>query len=263
MIDLHTHTPLCRHAEGWPVDYARVAQERGLAGIGFSDHSPMPELFDDWRMLREELPLYLERVAEARAAYPDLIIRQGLEVDYIAGHEGWIAELAEMAEWDYLIGSVHYIAPGWEVDNPKFIHRFEDRPVAEIWEMYWAEYVKCIRSGLFDFVAHPDLPKKFGHRPEGDLRRFYEPTIAALAETGMPFEINTAGLRKPVGECYPSADFLALAREAGVSLLINSDAHTPDEVGAGFPEALAMARAAGYTELLRFTKRQREVISIA
>ena len=39
--DYHMHTPLCRHAVGEPVDYARRALEVGLTEIGFSDHSPM------------------------------------------------------------------------------------------------------------------------------------------------------------------------------------------------------------------------------
>jgi len=260
LADYHTHTPLCRHAEGWPVEYARVAQERGLEEIGFADHNPMPEPFDDWRMDLEELPRYLEAVEEARAACPQLPIRIGLEVDYLPGQEPWIEKLATLAPWDYLIGSVHYIAPGWDVDNPKFISRFEDRPVEEIWQMYWDTYEKAIWTGLFDFVGHPDLPKKFGHRPPGDLRRFYEPSVIALAETGTAFEINTAGLRKPVGELYPHLDFLLLAREAGVPLLINSDAHAPGEVGAGYEEAVALASKAGYTSTLRFRKRERRAV---
>ena len=265
LTDYHTHTPLCHHAEGWPIEYARVAVERGLAELGFADHSPMPatmEPFDAWRMALADLPSYFEAVNEARAAFPQLPIRIGLEVEYIAGHEAWIEELAGMADWDYLIGSVHYIAPGWDVDNPAYISRFESQPVAEIWQLYFATYERCIRSGLFDFVGHPDLPKKFGHRPEGDLRHYYEPIIAALAETGTAFEINTAGLRKPVGECYPSLDFLKLARAAGVSLLINSDAHAPEEVGTGFEIGLALAKEAGFSELVRFEKRKRTMVCI-
>src|SRR5439155_3912697 len=127
------------------------------------------------------------------------------------------------------------------------------------WKMYWSAYEKCIRSRLFDFVAHPDLVKKFGFRPAGELKEFYEPVIAALAETNTPFEINTAGLRKPVGEIYPSREFLALAFAAGVSLLINSDAHAPEEVGANFDEAVALAKSVGYAETVRFEKRVRSV----
>jgi histidinol-phosphatase (PHP family) len=253
--DYHIHTPLCHHAIGWPIDYARRAVELGLEEIGISDHSPMPEQFDDWRMALADLPRYLESVDEARAAFPQLKIRLGLEVDYLPAHEPWIEKLAGMAEWDYFIGSVHYLAPGWDVDNPRWIGRFRERPVEEIWTIYTEAYVRCIRSGLFDFVAHPDLVKKFGFRPEGDSRRFYEPIVAALAETQTPFEINTAGLRKDCRELYPAQEFLELAQAAGVPLLINSDAHAPGELGADFDAAVSAARNAGFTETLRFERR--------
>lgn len=262
LADYHTHTPLCRHAQGWPVELARVATERGLGELGFSDHNPMPEPFDDWRMLIGELPRYIESVAEARAQFPALNIKLGLECDFIPGREAWIERLAGMADWDYLIGSVHYLAEGWDVDNPKYLSRHTSG-AEEIWASYWRTYEQCIRSGLFDFVAHPDLPKKFGVRPGGDLRRFYDGTIAALAETGTPYEINTAGLRKECGEQYPAFDFIQLAQSAGVPLLINSDAHSPADVAAGFEEAVALARAAGCTHTLRFTRRQRSSVAMA
>ncbi|MEA3188317.1 MAG: histidinol-phosphatase family [Chthoniobacter sp.] len=260
--DFHLHTLLCRHAIGAPVDYAEAAVAKGLCEIGFADHNPMREVFDDWRMRIEELPRYVELVQQAREKFPQLAIRLGLECDFIAGQEAWIEELAGMAEWDFLIGSVHYIAPGWDVDNPKWIGRFREQPVEEIWTQYWKIYAQCIRSGLFDFVAHPDLPKKFGFKPDGDLRRFYEPVIAALAETDVAVEINTAGLRKPVGEMYPSREFLELAHAASVPLLINSDAHAPAEVGADFSAATQLARELGYRELARFEKRRRSFVPI-
>jgi histidinol-phosphatase (PHP family) len=260
--DYHLHTPLCRHAAGLPVEYARVAVEKGLDEIGFADHNPMPEQFDDWRMLIDELPRYLEMVQEARERFPTLPIRLGLECDFIAGQEAWIEKLAGMANWDFLIGSVHYIAPGWDVDNPKHIGKFDTQPVGEIWALYWKEYERCIRSGLFDFVAHPDLVKKFGHRPAGDLRKFYEPSIAAAAEKNVAVEINTAGLRKPAGELYPAFEFVRMAFEAGLPLLINSDAHAPEEVGADFDKATAMAAEAGYTQTVRLEKRRRRFIPL-
>lgn len=263
LSDYHLHTPLCRHAIGEPIEYARVAVALGLDEIGFADHNPMPQDFDDWRMKIDELPDYLELVKKARAAFPDLAIRLGLEVDFIAGQEAWIEELSAMADWDYLIGSVHYLAPGWAVDDPKWIGRFRDRPVEETWSLYWAAYEKCIRSGLFDFVAHPDLVKKFGFRPEGDLRKYYEPAIAAAAETAVAIEINTAGLRKEVRELYPSQQFLELAFAAGVPLLINSDAHAPNEVGYAFPAAVAAAKSAGYSNVVRFEKRRRKLVALS
>jgi histidinol-phosphatase (PHP family) len=262
LADYHTHTPLCRHAEGWPIELARVAVERGLGELGFADHNPMPEQFDDWRMLISELPRYIESVEEARAAFPRLNIKIGLECDFIDGHEPWIEQLAGMHDWDYLIGSVHYLPDGWEVDHPKYISRHKDSAAA-IWESYWKTYERCIRSRLFDFVAHPDLPKKFGIRPEGDLRRYYEPCVAALAETGTPFEINTAGWRKECAEQYPALDFIALAHSSGVPLVISSDAHAPGDVAAGFSEAAALAKSYGYTTTLRFTRRTKSAVPLA
>jgi histidinol-phosphatase (PHP family) len=255
LSDYHVHTPLCHHATGWPVEFARRAVELGLGELGFADHNPMAEYFDDWRMLREELPRYHEEVEKARAAFPQLPIRVGLECDFIAGREAWIEELSKMADWDFLIGSVHYLPEGWEVDHPKYVGRHAGH-AEEIWTEYWHAYEQCIRSGLFDFVAHPDLPKKFGFRPEGDLGRFYEPVIAALAETKTPFEINTAGWRKDCREQYPARQFLELAASAGVSLLINSDSHAVEELTAGFPEAVALAKDAGYGQIVRFKGRE-------
>ncbi|MCE9519271.1 MAG: histidinol phosphate phosphatase, partial [Verrucomicrobia bacterium] len=163
---------------------------------------------------------------------------------------------------DYLIGAVHYLARDWAVDDPKYLFKFTQGSVEDIWALYFRLYEKAIRSGLFDFMAHPDLPKKFGHRPAGDLRRYYEPVIQALADTGTAFEINTAGLRKDVKELYPAREFLQLAFSAKVPLLINSDAHAPEEVGAGFDIAMKLAKEVGYTETLRFEKRKRSTAAL-
>jgi histidinol-phosphatase (PHP family) len=260
--DYHVHTPLCHHAQGWPVDFARKALELGLGELGFADHNPMPTQFDNWRMSIDDLPRYLDSVAEARAQFPQLPIRLGLECDYLAGQEKWIEKLAAMAEWDYFIGSVHYLPSGWAVDDPQHLKRFQGGDIEEIWAGYWRTYERAIRSGLFDFVAHPDLPKKFGYRPQGDLRRYYEPVITALVDTVTAFEINTAGLRKECAELYPAQDFLEMARHAGVRILINSDAHAPGELTAGFAEAIAAAKSAGFTETLRFVKRTAHAVPL-
>jgi histidinol-phosphatase (PHP family) len=257
LIDYHTHTPLCHHAEGQPADYAEAARRSGLDGLGVSDHSPMPRELDDWRMARDDLPRYLEMVAEARAAHPGFEILLGLEVDFLPGLEPWIDELARFADWDYLIGGVHYITESWDVDNPKWLGsgRWERQSIDEVWRMYFAAYERCVRSGLFDFHAHPDLVKKFGRRPEGDLRRFYEPVVQAALDTGAILELNTAGWSKAVGEQYPAREFLDLMHQAGVPVLINSDAHHPNEVGREFDRALALVWDVGYRETVRFEKR--------
>jgi histidinol-phosphatase (PHP family) len=263
LADYHLHTPLCLHAVGHPREYAASAMRQGLAEIGFSDHNPMPEFFDDWRMLIADFPVYLEMVDEARAEFPTLPIRLGLECDYLPGQEAWIEQQSQMAVFDYLIGSVHYIAPGWDVDNPKHLARWREQgAVTEIWSEYWRLYAQMIRTGLFDFYAHPDLAKKFGLRPAGDLRHYYEPTIQALVDTGSVIEVSTAGLRKDCRELYPSDGFLRMAFEAKVPIVISSDSHDPAEVGIHFDQALAAARSVGYDSTVRFEGRQRHNVPL-
>lgn len=252
LTDYHVHTPLCRHAQGTPVEMAAQAVSLGLSELGFADHNPMPEPFDDWRMLREELPQYFTHIETARAQYPELTIRLGLEVDYLDDCEHWWDELRALASWDFWIGSVHYLPGGVEVDNPKYLSLYKTQDPEEIWSAYWKRFEQCIRSRRFEFVGHPDLPKKFGFVPKGDLRRFYEPCIQALVDTGVAYEVNTAGLRKDCRAIYPAKSFVELAFSAGVPVLINSDAHAISELGAGYAEALDLLRAVGYKEVLRF-----------
>lgn len=264
LADYHTHTPLCRHAEGEPEAYLDRALACGLAEYGISDHAPQrPEPFDDWRMDEAELPQYFEWIARARRhAGEGLPVRAGLECDWLPGCEEWIAHLAAVYDWDYLIGSIHYLGDRWDFDNPKWLGRWAEVDVEQVWTDYWKEYRRMAASGLFDFLGHPDLIKKFGYRPSGDLRRFYDPVIATIAEADGAIELNTAGFHKPCGEQYPSAEFLALAAEAGIPLTLSSDAHHPSEVARDFEHGLRLIRAAGFTRLCRFEQRKRTLVAL-
>jgi len=260
--DYHSHTPLCRHAEGSPEEFIAAARAAGLTEYGISDHAPaLPEPFDDWRMTEAELPEYFAWLARARAAAGPLPVRAGLECDWLPGCEEWIGELSTRYPWDYLIGSVHYLGT-WDFDNPKWLGRWAESDVEEVWTHYWKTYAEMASSRLFDILGHPDLVKKFSHRPPGDLARFYEPAIAAIAESGCVIELNTAGWHKPCAEAYPHPHFLELACAAGIPLVISSDAHAPSEVARDFPKAIEWAKAAGYRETVLFEKRTRKKESL-
>jgi histidinol-phosphatase (PHP family) len=259
--DYHMHTPLCRHAAGEPVDYARRAVELRLPEIGFSDHSPMEcDDFDDWRMADRQLDDYVAKVRLAQITFPQLTIRLGLEVDYLPGQEDWIRRLAARHPWDYFIGSVHYVSDSWDIDNPAKLAEWKKRDAFEVWQAYFGRLTQAAKSGLFEIIGHADLPKKFGLRPAQDCRPLYQEFLAAVAAAGCAIELNTAGLRKECREIYPSLELLRIAREKHVPITFGSDAHAPKEVGLNFPEALALARDAGYTETRRFNLRQHESV---
>jgi histidinol-phosphatase (PHP family) len=255
------HTPLCRHAVGEPVDYARHALQVGLTEIGFSDHSPMRrDDFDDWRMRADQLDEYVEKVRKAQRDFPSLIIRLALEVDYLPGHEDWIRELAARHPWDYLIGSVHYVSDSWVVDHPQQISKWRNRDAFEVWAAYFDRLTMAAETGFFEIIGHADLPKKFGHKPNRDCTPLYEKFLTAAKKNNCAIELNTAGLRKDCKEIYPSREILQLAFNKGVAITFGSDAHAPEEVGLNFAEAIQLARAVGYTECWRLVQRKREAL---
>lgn len=254
--DYHMHTHLCHHAEGVPMDLARRAVALGLPEIGVSEHNPMPrDDFDQWRMYLSKLEEYLAALEEARRTFPQLRILAALEVDYLPGQEDWIRDLASRHDWDYFIGSVHYIDGGWDIDNPAKLDQWHARDYFDVWQAYFERLTAAADSGLFQIIGHADLPKKFGFVPTQDCTPLFERFLDVVARRGVAIEINTAGLRKECREMYPSPAFLRLAAQRRIGLTFGSDAHRPDEVGMNFADAVALARATGFTHALRFQRR--------
>ncbi len=257
--DYHMHTPLCRHATGEPTEYAAQAKQVGLSEIGFSDHSPMArDDFDDWRMKADELEEYIRQVKQAQTDHPSLTIRLALEIDFLPGQEDWIRELVRRHPWDYVIGSVHYVSSTWALDNPNQIDEWERRDPDEVWGTYFDWLTQAVNTKLFDIIGHADLCKKFRYYPNRDLTPDIGRFLDAAQATDTAIEINTAGLRKDCGEMYPSLLILKKAFRREIGLTFGSDAHNASEVGMAFPEAVKMAKSAGYRSYCRFEGRSRK-----
>jgi len=227
--DYHTHTPLCLHASGTPQEYVQAAVRAGLREYGISDHAPMPgEPFDDWRMKQADMPAYLDWITEARecAAPHGLTVRSALECDWFPGIEPWIERLQGLHAWDYLIGSVHYLGEKEEFDNPYRMDFWRRTDVEDAWEQYWERFRNMAASGMFHIMGHADLIKKFGFRPSGDLRRYYEPALEAMRESGACLELNTAGWHNKCGEQYPDGQMLKTEKKKEKNQKKNPD--SPD-----------------------------------
>jgi len=258
IADYHTHTPLCKHASGEPEAYAARAVERGLPEIGFSDHSPMPPHYDpDWRMSYEQYGAYVAMVERCRKAFPKLSIKLGLEADFHDGTEDFVYNTTNEYDFDYVIGSIHYLGD-WGFDNPANVGRFDGRDVFDVYREYFDKVARLAASGLYDILGHPDVVKKFGHRPARPYDDLMAKALEAVQKAGMALDVNTSGLRRPAKEIYPSRRFLELAREVGVPVTLGSDAHRPEEVGEGFGEAVALLKSVGYDEIRSFTGRKSE-----
>ncbi len=245
--------------------YREAANAAGIAELGVSEHvHRFRQCLEIW-----EHPFWREQATDDIDAYCEYVrgqtdLRLGLEVDFVPGSEERTRSLIERCQLDYVIGSVHFLGDH-AVDWDRFdIWETAPSPHA-VWTRYFETLAQAARSGLFDILAHPDLVKMWGPgrpAPGGDLRRYYEPALEAIADTAIAVEVSTAGLRKPVGEIYPAPAFLAGALEAGAPVALSSDAHVPEHIGFAYEQALALLAAAGVTELATFDRRDRRLEAI-
>jgi histidinol-phosphatase (PHP family) len=244
---------------GWIGRYVARARARGVGEIAFTEHvyrfaEARDWLADDfWRgEATEDVAAYMDAVAAARAA--GLPVLGGIEMGWLADRRDEIAAFLHGRPFDVVLGSVHFL-DGHAIDDPTDPDR--DRlPVAELWTRYLEQLVAAARSGLYDVMSHPDLPKVFGRRIPPDLDGLLDDAVAAIAETGVAVECSSAGLRKPVGELYPEPSLLARFRRAGVPVTLSSDAHSPEDVARDYPTAVAALRGAGYETITRFAGRE-------
>ena len=260
--DYHIHTTLCKHAEGNIEDYRAAAQKGGLTEICFSDHCPNPDGYDPaHRMEIKKFATYRDMVAKLQDGGSPTVLF-GIEADYYEGCEIFLREWLPTQPFDFVIGSVHYI-DGWGFDNPSQRHVWDSVDVSETWRKYFELVGRLADSGLFDAVGHLDLPKKFGFRPsDKTLKEMAGPVLDRIAGADMGMELNTSGLRRPVREIYPSPLFVSMARERGIPICFGSDAHAPEEIGAGFDLALTLAREAGYSQYFKIRRRIKEMVAL-
>jgi histidinol-phosphatase (PHP family) len=244
--------------------YRAAAEAAGIEELGVSEHVyRFRQALDLWRH-----PLWLENATDDLDAYCEFVrstsLRLGIECDFVPGAEGRTAELLEARDFDYVVGSVHFVGEGdAAVDHDGFDVWEGDADAEEVWTRYFDHFNRCARSGLFDILAHPDLVKVWGRDrrplPAGDLRRFYEPAVEAIVEGGAAVELSTAGLRKPVGELYPARGFAELIAQAGVPFALSSDAHLPEQVGFGYEQGVAFLDELGVQEIAVFEGRRRRL----
>jgi histidinol-phosphatase (PHP family) len=267
LVDYHVHTARCGHASGAMERYVEHAIEAGLSELGFSDH-----LFMYWLPPRERDPelgmaewehdFYIEDVERCRARYKrDITIRLSTEADFIPGEEAKLEAILKRYDWDYVIGSVHFL-DGWGFDDSRYIAGYAEWDIDELYTRYFSVVTDSAEAGLFDTIGHCDLVKKFGHRPTRSLTEDYAALASRFARAGVCVELNSSGLRKPVGEIYPHPDLLRALRRADVPITLGSDAHAPGEVAAALDDGVEMLRSAGYTSFVRYQRRTRVAVEL-
>jgi histidinol-phosphatase (PHP family) len=241
--------------------YLAAAEEHAIDELGVSEHVyRFTQSLEIWRH-----PYWEGQASDDLDAYCEFVrttpLRLGIECDFVPGSEDRLARLLER-DFDYVVGSIHFLGEQGAVDDRRYDIWDEIGDADELWATYFRWQAELARSGLFDIVSHPDLVKIWGpDRPEPrrDPRFHYEPLVEAISESGIAVEVSTAGLRKPVGEIYPARALAEMCVDAGAEFALSSDAHSPDQVGYGYDQAIELLGSLGVDRICVFEGGERRL----
>ncbi|WP_459501017.1 histidinol phosphate phosphatase domain-containing protein [Bacillus sp. C1] len=267
----------------WIDLYLEEALRKGIKEVGIVDHlyrfyeakeyyekyvdiseSGLGCLQKEWldQVRVASLSDFTKAIQEAKERWRKrgVALRLGIEADYFIGGEQKLQKLLALGEWDYVIGSVHFIN-GWGFDNPDTQEYFENHELPVLYDTFFATVEKAVHSQLFDIVAHLDNIKVFNYRLDENIQiPYYERIAKALIETNTATEVN-AGLyyRYPVREMCPSPLYLQVLTKYKVPITLSSDAHYPNDLGNYVQENVKTLRNHGISHIATFEKRVRKM----
>jgi histidinol-phosphatase (PHP family) len=257
MVDYHMHSILSDGQDSYE-EMVRVAIEKGLEEIGFTDHVCLKPV--DWAILLEDIPVMTRQILDLKSKYQDQIqIRYGIEMDYFPGAETEIKQVIDSIPVDYVIGSVHFI-DNWNFDTDQSLYGKWTND--KLYEKYFILVQQTAQSGLFDMIGHIDIIKKFRIYPESNQEKLFEDTIKIIKEHNLVVELNTGGMDRPCAEYFPGQKLLEMCYRHRVPVTLSSDAHRTNQIARHFESAVDVLKQIGYTEIVGFNNRIRRIIRL-
>lgn len=250
LVNTHAHTGLCGHGEGTVDELVRAARAAGISTLAVTEHYPLTPAFDPLAYLsmpKESIGRYLRELEDARAAYPDIEIVFGTELDWLGDYEDRALSAEDFAPFACVLGSVHFV-DAWAFDDPAQRDRWDEPGAADvIWRRYFETWCDAAASDApFTVMAHPDLAKKFGYYPSFDVTPLYRQAAEAARAGGRMVEVNTSGSYYACKEMFPAPALLVEFRRAGVPCTVGTDAHVPANVARDIAAAYRLMAQAGY-----------------
>ena len=254
--DYHIHSTVSFDALSGLYDACRVAAQKGMAGLTFTEHWE-----EDYEGRQElvDIPSYQKQIEQARAAFPTLEIGMGLEFGLLRAPMAKKSQGLQLVEWDFVLGACHNI-DGINVSKGHYCHG-KERQAA--YHGYIQELYSFVQSSPhFDVLAHLDLVRRC---PNYENRSLAYPEFAdeldallrLVIERGSGIEINTTARRYGLGGPQPDISILKRYRELGGEIVtVGSDSHSLQTVGYDMESGYALLRAAGFRYVSLFRKRK-------
>lgn len=259
LIDYHLHTHYSVDGRASPAEMCQAALLTGVHEVGFNEHFDLHrnEAHPNW--FRPE-PWFVEiQNCRERFAAQHLILRAGVEVGEPHLFPEETRDLLSAYDFDYALGSVHFISTGETPFNPEYFQKYSPR---QGFTLYFEELVRMTAAGGFDILAHFDVAARLYFGPEytyapSDYADLIRAALRNCIDRGIVLEINTAGLRKPARVLTPGRQILEWYVElGGTSVTLGSDGHRPHQACFALEQAYQAALAAGVRGLAHFEHRK-------
>jgi histidinol-phosphatase (PHP family) len=273
VVDYHVHTPFCGHAHGKMVEYVETAILAGMTEMGFSDHlgryylgKAQRKRYWEWGMSERDLARYFSEVMDIKALFADrIIIRFGLEIDYIEGAEHLIENIVANYPFDYLLGSIHCLpALGWH-----HLSQYAKSDPEKTYQMYFSAARAAMQSGLFQSLSHLDFIWRYILWPEEkllDLSEYIDTAVSVSKKSTTDMEINANGFiwsRPNYAKGFDPFDlFLNILSKQKARITLGSDAHAPQMVAKVFPEIVKLLKSKGITQISLFERKNRKSVPL-
>ena len=248
----HSHTSFrgLFDGENTADEMLTAYEQKGFTTVGISNHcichpslsqKSFPQFFNDVDHFLDVYKASFDYIDEA-AANHKITVLKGLEVDYFpsATWNKIFEKIIKELKPDYLIGSTHFIRTADEsfmcnIYRLNSLPKISDEEKNELLRNYWLNIELCIKSGYFDFIAHPDYCCQFNLATTPEWNDTKYRIIDAFASTKTPCEINTGGIER-VNRPFPNWWIIKELIKRDVPLLISDDAHTVEAAGRYFAE---------------------------
>ena len=247
----HTHTKYCGHAKGDVEDYVKEAVNLNMEELGISDHAPIPLNHGMTKEEWEENYCYenmdintfdnlLKEIDNLKSKY-NIKLYKACESEYLYNNDDWYKELR--SKLDYMILGIHFFN-----GEGRVLDTYKDINYKNV-DCYYECAKRAIETGLFDYLAHPDLylfdyksingKNEFDDKAKGICLKL----IDLCVKHDIYFEINTNGLKYSKDKnnrelwLYPNIEFFNVVKEYmdknpnKLKLIIGADAHKPKALG--------------------------------
>lgn len=253
--DYHNHPQA--HREDLPysndtlMPWAEHARKNNLKNVALTDHG------------RYHKGIILDEFFKFQDKVKDVRFKIGIEIDNdpetsIEDYK-WIEK--NYTKLDFVLGSVHFI-DDWAYDHPHYKDGFDKWNIDELYERYFGEIKNLINKGWIDGLAHLDLIKIFGHRPEKPIKHFVLDVLKLIKEKNLTVEISSAGWRKPVNEIYPQEEIIKMVKEMDIPITTASDAHTAKDLAHSYDKMYELLKKIGFEKVAVFDNHKMTLLPI-